>query len=358
MNSLLFTPCVFPCGSDYHVCFITDKPGMAYVTAGEEKFFDAAAGLMRWNSVHHRVIVPQSAMDTAGSYTVHFMAMEDRAPYFPQHGQDEAVSFSFHPIDTGNGLKLYHLADTHGRLEDPVACVKPFKDHTLIFDGDIASHNSAPEDLYLLYRINEQVTGGERPILFARGNHDTRGPMAYLLPELIPVRDGVPYFTFTSGDAWGIALDCGEDKLDDHEEYGGTTAFQPYRERETQWLEEVLEKGEWKDYRYRIAICHIPFTISFPSPFDIEKDKYARWTEILGEMGVQALISGHMHYYDVIKPGDPSDIYGQRFPTVIGSSLKKDGTFTGCALKIDDNGLCIQMTGPGGAVAAEYIIKK
>ncbi|MBO4367455.1 MAG: hypothetical protein J5859_01970, partial [Clostridia bacterium] len=117
-------------------------------------------------------------------------------------------------------------------------------------------------------------------------------------------------------------------------------------------------KGDWKDYRYRIAICHIPFTISFPSPFDIEKDKYARWTEILGEMGVQVLITGHMHYYDVIKPGDPSDIYGQRFPTVIGSSLKKDGTFTGCALKIDDNGLCIQMTGPGGAAAAEYIIKK
>lgn len=357
MNSYLFAPCVFIAGTDYRIIFITDKPGMAYVTVGDKKYCDAETGIMRWNTTRHAVTVPQDILDAAGSYTVHFLAMEDRAPYFAVHADDEAREYAFTPLDTTTGLRLYHIADTHGRLEEPVGCANAFPEHTLVFDGDIASHNSSPEDLYLLYKINERVTGGTKPIIFARGNHDTRGPMANLLPEMIPLENGNTYYTFTHGDVWGISLDCGEDKLDFHKEYGDSTAFEPYRARESEWLEAVLKKGEWKNFRYRIAICHIPFTMSFPAPFNIETDRYRRWTEILGEMGIQVLLSGHMHYYDVILPGGKDDVYGQRFPTVIGSSLKKEGGFTGCALEVADGYCTVRMTDMNGKISAEYKTK-
>lgn len=50
-------------------------------------------------------------------------------------------------------------------------------------------------------------------------------------------------------------LDCGEDKYDDHPEYGGVNWFEPYREQEL----EALRGFELEDKPYRIAVCHVPF---------------------------------------------------------------------------------------------------
>lgn len=353
MKSLLFAPCVYIAGESYQIVFATDKPGMAWTMVNGKKYADSETGLMRWKSVHHRMTVPMAEMDAARSYTVCFAAMEDRAPYYPVHAPVEERTFSFTPMDTAGGVKLYHIADTHGNYDDPIACAKQFPEHTLVFDGDIADHNSAAEDLYLLFKINEHVTGGERPILFARGNHDTRGPAACILPELIPTVEGKTFFTFKAGDLFGISLDCGEDKPDAGVEYGDTVDFEPYRREETAFLEKVLESGEWKNAKYRAVICHIPFTRSFEAPFDIEQDVYRRWVELLNAMQIDVLICGHMHRYDVIMPGDGEDIYGQKFPVVVGSSRTKENGLTGAAIDMDENGLRVRMTGPDGAVQME-----
>lgn len=353
MKSLLFVPCVYIAGGEYQIVFATDRPGMAWVTVGAKTYADADTGLMRWTSAHHRAIVPMKELDAAGGYTVHFCGMRNREPYYPMHEDEETKEFRFAPMNTKNGVKLYHIADTHGDYDDPIACTKHFPEHTLVFDGDIADHNSTAENLYLLLRINEQVTGGERPILFARGNHDTRGPAAWILPELIPLRAGTPYFSFRTGDLFGVSLDCGEDKPDSSEEYGGTVAFEPYRREETAWLEETVRAGEWKKAKYRVAICHIPFTRPFEEPFDIEKETYARWVELLNEMHINVLICGHMHRYDVIRPGDAKDCYGQKFPVVVGSSRTKEKGITGAAIELNEGGLHVRMTDAQGTVHME-----
>lgn len=353
MENLLFAPCVYIAGGEYQIVFATKKNGMAWVTVGMEKYADSQTGLMRWNTPHHKIPVPMAELDAAGEYTLHFCAMDDRAPYYPVHGEEETKTFAFHPMNTSAGVKLYHIADTHGNYEDPIACAKQFPGHTLVFDGDIANHNSTAEDLYLLFRINEAVTGGERPILFARGNHDTRGPAACILPELIPLCGGEPYFTFRTGDLFGISMDCGEDKADSSVEYGGTVDFEAYRRKETRWLEQVAQQGEWKNAKYRMAICHIPFTRAHEAPFDIEKETYARWVALLNEMQINVLLCGHMHRYDVILPGSENDIYGQKFPVVVGSSLSQETGLTGAAVELDENGLHVRMTDAKGAVHME-----
>jgi len=357
-QSLLFAPCVYIAGEEYQIIFATEKPGMAWVTVGDKKYADSSTGLMRWKDVHHRVCVPMAELDKARGYTVHFAAMEDRLPYYPVHDEVESKAFSFAPMDTKGGVKLYHIADTHGDYEHPIACAKQFPEHTLVFNGDIADHNTSAEDLYLLFKINEQVTGGEKPILFARGNHDTRGPAACILPELIPTVHGNTFFTFRTGDLFGVSLDCGEDKPDAGIEYGDTVDFEPYRQSETAFLEEVASSGAWKDAPYRIAICHIPFTRSFEAPFNIEQETYRRWTQLLNEMQIDALICGHMHRYDIILPGDGEDKYGQIFPTVVGSSRNKERELTGAAIDLTEDGLRVRMTGPDGTVHLDTTIAR
>lgn len=49
--------------------------------------------------------------------------------------------------------------------------------------------------------------------------------------------NGNTFYDFTLGDIAGIVLDCGEDKTDDHAEYGHTVACHGFRLRETRWLE-------------------------------------------------------------------------------------------------------------------------
>ena len=68
---------------------------------------------------------------------------------------------------------------------------------------------------------------------------------------------------------------------------------------------------------------------------------------------IDVLICGHMHRYDVIMPGDGEDIYGQKFPVVVGSSRTKENGLTGAAIDMDKNGLRVRMTGPDGAVQME-----
>ncbi len=349
MQNLKFAPCVYIAGEEYQIIFATDVQGMAWAQVGGKKYADSETGLMRWKTVHHRVTVPMTEMDAAGEYTILFAPMQERAPYYPVHGEIQQKTYRFWPMETKKGVKLYHIADTHGNFADPIACANCFPEHTLVFDGDIADHNSSAEDLYLLFKINEKVTGGERPILFARGNHDTRGQAAHILPELIPLQGGNPYFTFRTGELFGVALDCGEDKLDGSIEYGDTIDFAAYRREETKWLEGVVNSGAWKNAKYRIAICHIPFTRSLGDPiFCIEQDTYAKWTHLLNEMGVQMLLSGHMHVSEIIYPGDEEDRYGQKFTVVVGSARSNTGELSGAAVEMDENGLHVRMTGPDG----------
>ena len=54
---------------------------------------------------------------------------------------------------------------------------------------------------------------------------------------------GNTYYTFRIGSVWGMFLDCGEDKLDSHEEYGGTVCFHRFRERETAFIKDVIARS-------------------------------------------------------------------------------------------------------------------
>jgi len=319
MNPYRFHPTVFCVQDTYQIIFLTDKPGMGWVEVGDEKFVDAQNGLMRWTDEMHRVTVPMSILDAAGEYAVCYQSMEDRKPYYPEHGDTVRRKYSFHPIRADRDLRICYLADTHGKVAGPVACAKLNEFDLLMMGGDIADHNSCKEDLWVLFKICAEATRGEKPVVFSRGNHDTRGRMAEYLPGMIGTDNGSTYFSFELPGVFGLVLDAGEDKADSSCEYGGTTCFEPFRRAETRWLEKIYEEGKWKNAGLRIALCHVPFNMRQKAPFDIEQDIYAKWTELLNDMGVDYLISGHMHELSILHPGDDRLWNDAQYITLVGS---------------------------------------
>lgn len=138
------------------------------------------------------------------------------------------------------------LAETHSRVDDPCRAAKYFGDKLdmLILNGDIPAESKTPEDIRAIYDITSELTHGEIPLVFARGNHDYRGRLATDLPDYIGTRDGETYFTFRIGSLWGVALDCGEDKMDSDVEYGGLVDCHDMREKETKFLKRVIEHAD------------------------------------------------------------------------------------------------------------------
>jgi len=354
MNPYRFHPTVFCVGKEYQIIFLTEKPGMGWVEIGEKKYLDAQNGLMRWNDEMHRVSVPCEVLDAAGEYAVCWQEMEDRKPYYPVHGDTIRREYRFFPVKKDQPLRICYLADTHGRVNEPAACAAQREFDLLMMGGDIADHNSTKQDLWVLFKICSQAARGEKPVVFSRGNHDTRGRMAEYLPGMIGTDNGKTYFSFELPGVFGLVLDAGEDKRDSSREYGGTTCFEAFRRQETEWLQRVYEEGKWKSAEKKIALCHIPFTMKHPAPFDIEEELYEEWTQLLNKMGVEFLITGHMHQLFVLRPGDPALQTHPQFTTLVGSETPQE--FTGAHYTISQDALQAVFLRQDGEIRLEEMI--
>ena len=359
MKPFLYHPTVFCVKDEYQIIFITENPGMAWVEAGRQKFVDAETGLMRWNDVVHRVTVPAAVVNEAKGYAVCYQEMADRAPYYPKHENTVRREYAFYPLTGQYPLNICYLADTHGCKDEPAACAAQKDFDLLIAGGDIADHNSTREDLWVLLDICGRAAKGEKPVIFSRGNHDTRGPMASYLPSMIGMDGGNTYYTVEQPGLLALVLDAGEDKPDKGIEYGDTICFEPFRRRETEWLEQVKSSGKWKDAPLRVAICHIPFCMQqgeVGCVFDIEAEVYSRWTGLLNDMGVELLIAGHMHVLHVLRPGDEHLKFDAAFTTLIGSERPQN--YVGAHYEITETETRVTFVRADGSVCGADIIRR
>ena len=340
-----YTPAVFAVGNDYQIVIPVNTPTVLWIKVGEHTYYDDSNGILRSDTDLHRVTLPMSVLDEAGAYTVCWKEVIDRRPYFPKVGEEQRATFAFRPIK-GDPIRAYMIADAHGLFDPPVGAARKFEEiygkiDLLILNGDILDHSGDAENFMLYYKISEALTGGEIPVIISRGNHDLRGKCAEKLAGYMPNENGNSFYTFRIGNLWGILLDCGEDKMDDHPEYGGTICCHDFRNRETEYLQSVIANAK-KEYHapgveHRLVISHVPFTeISHP-PFDIEQELYGTWVKLLNEqIKPELLLSGHVHNAYITNPGDGKDAYGMNFPTVVGSEMiKKELGYTGCGLILE-----------------------
>lgn len=154
------------------------------------------------------------------------------------------------------------------------------------------------------------------PLVYVRGNHDTRGSFARSLLNYFPTDSNRYYYTIRQGPVMFLVLDCGEDKQDTSEEYFGLVAFRPYMQEQVKWLEKEIESPAFRDARFRVCLLHIP-----PSSVRNEKFVQSRWlweniVPLLNKGQVDLLLCGHTHR-DAIQPAGTD---GLNFPLIIGGA--------------------------------------
>lgn len=321
-------PCVFVVGEDYQIIFLTVTNGIGWIEIDGKRYTDEECGLLKYGMVH-KIPVPGEALNSSRSYTVVFIEYKEKTPYFPKGEEKLRREYKFYPActDSDGSFRLFQFADTHARVNTPLELYRSCGECDIILlNGDINEWSDKIEHFYTSYELAGAAAKGERPIIYSRGNHDTRGHSAELLADYIPTafRDGrrETFYSFRQGALWGLVLDCGEDKYDYNEEYGGTVFFDAFRERETRYLESLILNAD-KEYnapgvKHKIAFCHVPFVEHFNFPFDVADEIYGKWTALLNQMGIDLLLCGHMHRAYFIEPHD-SRMHDAAFPTAVCS---------------------------------------
>lgn len=317
-----YYPTVYLFDREYQIMVPMEKPALLWIKVGERCYYDHFAGTIRSDNPVHRLTVPQEVLDQAGGYTLCWRTIIDRKPYYPESEEEQQHFIPFRKI--GENPKFFHASDVHGAIDTAIeaAGILPDMD-ALILNGDITNFLDREEHCMCLLKLSGSVTKGEIPVIFARGNHDSRGRRAELLEGFIPHREGRTYFTVRAGSFWALILDCGEDKPDTSEEYNGTVCFHLFREAEDAFFKEVIAAGEYNDpaIQYKAVICHHPFSLVSRPPFDIEQELYGSWCRALKEeLKPDIMISGHTHKPGLFLPGGELDQLGQAWPIGIGGA--------------------------------------
>jgi predicted phosphodiesterase len=134
-------------------------------------------------------------------------------------------------------------------------------------------------------------------LMYARGNHELRGPFARQLFDYIPTIEGRFYFARDAGPVHLMVLDTGEDKPDDTNVYAKLNRTSPYRAAELTWLRDhVASDPRVKSAPFRVIAMHQPRWGWLAEGSDA-------WIQTANDAGVDLVIAGHTHKFSYTAPG-------------------------------------------------------
>lgn len=355
-------PAVFAVGRDYQIMVPVEAECMMWVKVGDKTYYDESNGVMRSHTLTHRATVPAKELDRAGEYTVCTVEMLERKPYFSKTGKTEEKTYAFRPVPKDRA-RAYEIGDAHCDVDEPCAAAAAFGDiDFLIMNGDIPNDGGSEENLLTAYQIAERITHGEIPIVFARGNHDVRGVFAENTHRYIPADNGRTFYSFRLGSIWGLILDCGEDKDDDHPEYGGTVCCHVFRQRQTEYIKSIIADAA-NEYladgvEHRIVIAHNPFSRGRDNPpFIIEKEIFSEWSSLLREnVHPDVMIAAHVHELEVFEPDDTEGLCPPPCTVVVGTA-RDNGYYAGTGFEFTPDGITAVSTSDDGRVLMRHTIK-
>ncbi len=217
----------------------------------------------------------------------------------------------------GDGCSFIVLNDIHGKADYMTRLCKSVDFSKLgfvAFNGDMSSSVESGEQLFKAYldaSVSLFATG--TPILFTRGNHETRGVFADSLGDYFPGQDGRFYGIYRYGDVCILLLDCGEDKPDDHAEYNGLADYDAYRTEECEWLKRAVRSDEFLSASARIVLLHIP---PMAEAWHGSVHLNELFVPVLNEAGIDLMLCGHDHAYSFRPAGEQ----GTQFPIVVNDN--------------------------------------
>lgn len=314
-------PSVYAVNDEYQICVLVKRECTMWVEVGGKAYYDHTNGILRSDSFLHIAHVPQEALDAAGGYKVYVREIIERKPYNTICGGVESAEYTFRPLIEKDEYNIINLADSHSQVDAPVASGSYFGNDLdlLIMNGDIIDNSGSIDSFKIPYLISGNITKGQVPCIYSRGNHELRGIYAEQLADYTPTDNGKSYYTFRLGPVWGIVMDAGEDKADSNPEYGHTVACEAFRDEEGKFLDEVIASEEWKGASVRLIISHVPLVIKMNAPYNSEEARYAEWSRKLAKIEPTLWLSGHLHNCFLEAPGDRNNTLGYPCPLVCSS---------------------------------------
>ncbi len=377
-NKIETIPAVYAVGDDYQIVFTSKAKGTAWVTINGIEYSDTYAGFLRTEDTVHKIIVPMTALDNATEYTISTRAMWQRGPYGALQGKIIRQTYPWKGVTPEDGLNYYVLSDTHNTQKAPSAAGTYFQNSLdfLVCCGDTASWIEQEEDLTQMLRLAGTITKGSVPVIYARGNHETKGAQAHELHKYVGADGELFYYTFRMKNVWGVVLDIGEDHRDQHENYYDAARFNAYRRAQTQFLDDILKNAEQEfnaeGVEHRIAVCHIPITLMYTN--DHARAYKDAWIKRLNRMNLNILYGGHVHqlwyiddafedgatmtlspHYSGTETGNASRIMtNAKFPAVLVSRRSEGQLLTYPESVFDDLFIGLAVTNDGSYTTLKY----
>ena len=289
-----YEPVVYAVEDTYQIVFSTNHSATAWVEIDGEAYYDLYAGSMKSKDTVHKITVPQEKLDVAKAYSIHAEKMIYRGPFGGFKGKEISKEYSFRPVNSDDGLIYYTMTDVHharvGAVESALAVENL---DFLVILGDSVGMAEYEKDAQFNNMLAHEVTKGQIPVVYARGNHEIKGAYAESLYKYVGSKNESFYYWFTLSDVFGIILDLGEDHDDGWWEYYGTDRFTLYHDEQTKFLQDLVQTKPYEGYNYTLVACHIP--IQFVNSRKDHKEIKAEWTELINQIQPDLAVYGHQH---------------------------------------------------------------
>lgn len=306
------TPLVIDNGSEYSIVFSTSDHSTGWVEYSfdgkDYKVVDQSGGRLNSDSKIHSINVPYEHLRN-NSYKVGSTRLIEEFSYGSRTGKTVySEDYEFTCNDSENQTWLV-ISDWHTYLDRAYSAIDNFsKDYdAVIMLGDSSPGVDFEEQVITnTVQFGGKISSGTKPVIYVRGNHETRGAYASKLSTAL----GIDRFYYTAdvGHYSFVVLDSGEDKDDSHIEYGGMTDYNTYRADMIEWLKGVETKND------KVITLSHSWEIS-----DVEPELSEAGFRELDRLGTRLLVSGHIHQCRFLGEGSEKETeVFTTYPDIIG----------------------------------------
>lgn len=299
-----------PTNDGITIMWLTNQLCLNWVEYGETenlgtKAQQCAHGMMNINSKINTVTLTNLKPNTTYYYKVFSKQVLDFQPYKITFGDIiNSETYHFKTLDPkATEVSWLVLNDIHDRPESfgELIQLNQNKPYDFVFlNGDMFNYQTDENQIinHLLHPCG--VFSTEKPFMFVRGNHETRGKYSRNLLDYYYNFDKKEYYTFKMGPVFTIVLDTGEDKKDSHPVYGGTVNYDSYREEQAVWLEKQMKSKAFKNAPFRVVMMHIPHYHSDEEHGTTECRRL--FGSLFEKYKIDLFVAGHTHEYGMFEP--------------------------------------------------------
>ena len=316
------------------IVWTTDAPSHSEVRYGTGTMLDKKA-----ESVHHGLIdigtlhVIRVTGLTPGrtyNYQIASTRVVRMKAYWPEKGLETASPVrTFTTLDRARPqVRFASISDTHEsvpRIDSLMRAIDWNATDFLVHTGDAFDWLDNEEQLFVkwLDPVGKGLAS-TKAMMYARGNHELRGPFARDLPRYVPVDEGRFYYARDHGPVHMLVLDSGEDKPDSTNVYARLNRSEPYLAAQLDWLATHMRTDRRAtDAPFRAVLVHQPEWGSMP-------DGRAKWRNALNAAGIDLVLAGHQHRFSRKGPTDST----QYTTVVVGQGNYANVTATNTALTV------------------------